>query len=260
VNEELAYNKKTLTTGVIVRISGPVVGVSGLEGVRLYDVVWVGEMGLVGEVIRLSGDQAIIQVYENTDGVRVGEHVQMSGSPLVAHLGPGLLGSVYDGLQRPLETLAKKSGYYLQRGLSASPLPDDIRWPFTARVSPGDRVRPGDLLGVVQESKTIEHRIMVAPGQGGRVVEIHNADFLVNDVVVAIEPEGNHHTANYEITLCQRWPVRQPRPVHARLPREARQLSRAVSAPAKPLLNIAWRAGQISMWLYTWAAVSGATK
>jgi len=218
LNQALTHAPEAQPTGVIVRISGPVVGVSGLESVRLYDVVLVGELGLVGEVIRLTSDQAIIQVYENTDGVHVGEPVQMSGAPLVAHLGPGLLGSVYDGLQRPLESLAKKSGFYIHRGLSASPLPGDIRWHFTPRVAPGERVGAGDLLGEVQESKTIVHRILVAPGQAGRVLEIREADFQIDEVVALIEPEANHRKSHYEVTLCQRWPVRQPRPVHARLP------------------------------------------
>lgn len=218
MNEGSTYTQDTRPTGTIVRISGPVVGVSGLQGARLYDVVWVGELGLVGEVIRLAGAQAIVQVYEDTDGVHVGEPVRMSGAPLVAHLGPGLLGSVYDGLQRPLETLAGKSGYYLQRGLSAPPLSEAARWHFTPRLKSGDRIGSGDILGVVKESKTIDHRILVPPGLAGRVAEIREADVQVDEVVAVIQPEGNHRKSLHEITLCQRWPVREPRPVHARLP------------------------------------------
>jgi len=205
-------------SGKIIRIAGPVVGATGLMGVRLYDVVQVGELALVGEVIRLASDMAIIQVYEDTSGVRVGEPVVNTGLPLVAHLGPGLLGSVYDGLQRPLEVIAASTGDFIRRGVQASPLPEEVNWNFTASVSVGDLVGPGDLLGVVPESKTIEHRILVPPEQRGRVVEVRNGSFKLNDVVVKIESSDDHRSELLEITLVQRWPVRQPRPIYNRLP------------------------------------------
>ena len=205
------------STGEIIRIAGPVVGARGLEAIRLFDVVHIGEMGLIGEVIRLTGNTAIIQVYEDTSGVRVGEPVQNTSLPLVAHLGPGLLGMVYDGLQRPLKTLADISGDFIHRGVSASPLPEDIRWKFTPCVQIGEYVNSGDVLGSVPESQTIDHRIMVPPGQRGRVIEIRDGNFKPSEVVASIDLEGDHINGYQEITLISRWPVRRPRPVQTRL-------------------------------------------
>jgi V/A-type H+-transporting ATPase subunit A len=205
------------STGEIIRIAGPVIGARGLEAIRLFDVVHIGEMGLIGEVIRLTGDTAIIQVYEDTSGVRVGEPVQNTSLPLVAHLGPGLLGMVYDGLQRPLKTLADMSGDFIHRGVSASPLPEHIRWEFSPCVQIGEYVNSGDVLGSVPESQTIEHRIMVPPGQHGRVIEIREGNFKPSEMVASIELEGEHINGRQEITLISRWPVRLPRPVQTRL-------------------------------------------
>lgn len=203
--------------GSVVRVAGPVVGAVGLKDVRLYDVVHVGNMGLVGEVIRLAGDLATIQVYEETSGVRVGEPVHVTGMPMVAHLGPGLLGQVYDGLQRPLQILADLSGNFIQRGLSASPLPEDSLWSFTPRVKIDDLVEPGTVLGVVPESQTIEHRVMVPPGVRGRIAEIREGEFKISDTVAILKTMGDATTDEREITLVQRWPVRQPRPIQAEL-------------------------------------------
>lgn len=213
-------NRTGTRIGKVIRIAGPVVRASGLEHVRLYDVVRVGELGLIGEVIRLSGELTTIQVYEDTSGVRIGEPVHNTGLPLVAQLGPGLLGQVYDGLQRPLEILAGSSGEFIQRGVFASPLPEEKRWHFMPRVSVGDMVGAGDVLGVVPESRTIEHRVMVPPHQRGRVVSIREGEFNVNETVAVIgsDKEAGIKT---EVTLVQRWPVRQPRPCQTRLaPRE----------------------------------------
>lgn len=210
--------------GRIIRIAGPVVSAAGLERVRLYDVVSVGELRLIGEVIRLSEGVITIQVYEDTSGVRVGEPVQSTGFPLVAQLGPGLLGQVYDGLQRPLEILAEASGEFIHRGVYASPLPEDKSWHFVPRVSAGDSVGAGDILGVISESRTIEHRIMVPPHVRGRVVGIREGEYKVNETV-AVVGSGNEADVNVEITLVQRWPVRQPRPCQSRL------------APREPLLT-----------------------
>ena len=204
-------------TGEIVRIAGPVIGAVGLEKVRLFDVVHVGEMGIVGEVIRLTGDQTTIQVYEDTSGIRVGEPVLTTGMPLVAHLGPGLLGNVYDGLQRPLEVLSNKTGTFIQRGVNASPLPTETYWKFTPYVSIGEMVGPGSILGVVPETHAIQHHIMVPAGLYGRVVSIQEGEYKSDDVVAVIEIEGNSSTKRAEITLVQRWPVRQPRLIDSRL-------------------------------------------
>lgn len=201
----------------IARVAGPVVGGVGLENVRLYDVVQVGKIGLVGEVIRLSSDMITIQVYEDTSGIRVGEPIRPTGKPLVAHLGPGLLGQVYDGLQRPLKELVRLSGNFIQRGMDASPLPQDILWHFTPCVAAGDQVSQGDILGTIPETRAIEHRLLVPPGCQGQVVEIRSGDFRWNDVVAILSPQTDHKAPNIEITLVQQWPVRQPRPIQSRL-------------------------------------------
>lgn len=211
-------------TGEIVRIAGPVVGAVGLAGIRLHDVVRVGELGLVGEVIRLSGDLATVQVYEDTSGIRVGEPVFSTGQPLVVQLGPGLLGRVYDGLQRPLKVLAGLSGDFIERGVSAAPLPQDTQWAFTPCVTVGEHVGPGDALGLIPESLAIQHAILVPPGLHGRVVQVYEGKFTLHDVVAVVEPEDNH-SEQQEITLLQQWPVRLPRPCRTRL------------APCEPLIT-----------------------
>jgi len=211
--------------GKVIRIAGPVVRAVGLANVRLYDVIRVGEMGLVGEVIHLSEGLTTIQVYEDTSGIRVGEPVRSTGAPLVAQLGPGLLGQVYDGLQRPLEMLAEAHGEFIQRGVYVSPLPEEKRWHFTPRVSVGDAVSSGDILGVISESQTIEHRIMVPPQLHGRVTEIREGEFTINETVAVIEAEDETGDQRRTLSLVQRWPVRQPRPSQTRL------------APREPLLT-----------------------
>jgi V/A-type H+-transporting ATPase subunit A len=207
--------------GRVVRVAGPVVAAEGLGGIRVHDVVEVGELGLVGEVIQLSGEVTVIQVYEDSSGVRVGEPVRDTGQPLVAHLGPGLLGRVYDGLQRPLEKLAGMMGNFLMRGVSASPLPEEVAWSFTPSAVCGEWVGPGDILGFVAETQTIRHLIMVPPDVRGRVAEVREGDRRLNEVVAVVEVEGDRTGARREIGLAQRWPVRVPRPFQARLdPRE----------------------------------------
>ena len=217
-------NEKGARTGSIARVAGPVVAAAGLEDVRLYDVVRVGALGLVGEVIRLSGELATIQVYEDTSGLKIGEPVVSTGAPLVAELGPGLLGRVYDGLQRPLEDLAVATGHFLERGVAASPLPLHKRWPFVPCVTPGQQVEPGDVFGVVQESQTIEHRMLVPPGVSGRVAEARTGEFTVSEPVVVLDPLASSAApaspcrgGKHELTLTQRWPVRRPRPYRAKL-------------------------------------------
>jgi len=202
--------------GQVIRISGPVVGVVNLESVRLFDVVKVGEMGLIGEVIRLSGNLTTVQVYEETAGLRVGEPVQNTGLPLVAQLGPGLLGQIYDGLQRPLNELKAISGDFIERGVNAFPLPEARLWPFTPHVNEGDTVQGGDIVGTVPETPAIEHRVMVPPGVAGRVVEVRAGDVRLHDVVAVIESGRGSARAQHELTLVQTWPVRKPRPYHSR--------------------------------------------
>lgn len=202
----------------IVRIAGPVVGVTGLENTRLFDVVTVGEIGLVGEVIRISGPTTTVQVYEDTSGIRVGEPVSSTGQPLVAHLGPGLLGSVYDGLQRPLVALAEMGGSFIQRGVNAPSLNKEKLWSFTPSKHPGDEVGPGDMLGVVPETGCIEHRVLVPSGCRGRIIEVQPGEHRVNETVAVVAvAEENRQSREVNLTLAQTWPVRQPRPVHHRL-------------------------------------------
>lgn len=203
-------------SGRVVRIAGPVVGVTGLEESRLFDVVRVGEIGLIGEVIRLSGSITTVQVYEDTSGIRVGEPVYSTDQPLVAYLGPGLLGRVYDGLQRPLESIAKISGDFIHRGVDAPALDEKVLWSFIPRVKKNQEVRAGDVLGVVSETASIEHRILVPAGIQGRVVEIHSGDFNVTQTVALIADTQDGRRP-VELGLMQRWPVRQPRPVYYRL-------------------------------------------
>jgi V/A-type H+-transporting ATPase subunit A len=211
--------------GRIIRIVGPVVGAVGLAGIRLYDIVHVGDLGLVGEVIHLYGDVATIQVYEDTSGVRVGEPVYGTGQPLVAQLGPGLLGTVYDGLQRPLQTMAGMTGDFIERGVSAPPLPDEFQWAFMPCVDVGQLVGPGDALGSVPESLAIDHAIMVPSGVRGRVAWIYEGEFKSHEVVAVVESEDNGKGERREITLLQQWPVRFPR------------LSRNRLAPREPLIT-----------------------
>jgi V/A-type H+-transporting ATPase subunit A len=218
-------NESGNNIGKVIGIAGPVVRAAGLENVRLYDVVRVGEMGLVGEVIRLSEGITTIQVYEDTSGIRVGEPVHGTGLPLVVQLGPGLLGQVYDGLQRPMEVLAKTGGEFIQRGVYASPLSESKRWHFSPRVAVGEMVVPGDILGVVPESQTIEHRILVPPHQRGQVVSSCEGEFTINETIAVIKLGSEVGDAQCEISLVQRWPVRQPRPCQTRL------------APREPLLT-----------------------
>lgn len=198
--------------GKIVKIAGPVVGAVGLRGVHLFDVVHVGEVGLIGEVIRLSGDLTTVQVYEDTSGLQVGEPVINTDAPLVVELGPGLLGSVYDGLQRPLTGRTGGEDAFLSRGLTTEPLPRQQKWTFTPRVRVNESVKPGQVLGTLPESQNIEHRLLVPPGLHGRVTSIQEGDFSVDEVVAVITTGNNGNAQEHPIRLRQKWPVRQPRP------------------------------------------------
>ena len=190
--------------GVIYRISGPVVTAVGISP-RMYEVVRVGDEGLMGEVIELHGDQSVIQVYEETSGVRPGEPVIRTGQTLSVQLGPGLLTKIYDGIQRPLPELEKTMGVFITRGVDADGLDLEKVWAFNATAKKGDTVSSGDILGTVQETKTIEHRVMVPPGVSGTIKKIDSGDFNVTQTVCTLD-NGT------EIQMMQRWPVRTPRP------------------------------------------------
>ncbi|MAD72980.1 MAG: V-type ATP synthase subunit A [Candidatus Poseidoniales archaeon] len=190
--------------GVIYRISGPVVTAVGISP-RMYEVVRVGNEGLMGEVIELHGDQSVIQVYEETSGVRPGEPVVRTGQTLSVQLGPGLLTKIYDGIQRPLPELEKTMGVFIKRGVDADGLDLEKIWSFNATAKAGDSVSSGDILGTVQETKTIEHKVMVPPGVSGKIKSIDSGEFNVTQTVCTLE-EGA------EIQMMQKWPVRTPRP------------------------------------------------
>ena len=190
--------------GVIYRISGPVVTAIGIAP-RMYEVVRVGNEGLMGEVIELHGDQSVIQVYEETSGVKPGEPVVRTGQTLSVQLGPGLLTQIYDGIQRPLPKLEETMGVFITRGVDADGLDLEKNWDFNANVKSGDEVSAGQVIGTVQETETIEHRVMVPPGKGGVVKKIESGSFNITQTVCKLE-DGT------EIAMMQEWPVRHPRP------------------------------------------------
>lgn len=207
-------NKKVIK-GSIAKISGPLVVAEGMAGACMYDVVRVGDLGLVGEIIELKADTASIQVYEETSGLIPGEPVVSTGEPLSVELGPGLIEQFYDGIQRPLKLIEDTAqSAFISRGIAVPAIDRETKWTFEPRVKKGDSVSPGDVLGIVQETVLVEHRIMVPPGVEGTVESIKNGDFTVEETVAVIK------TANgkQNVSMLQRWPVRYPRPVARRLP------------------------------------------
>ena len=201
--------------GTLIQIAGPVVVAQAIPNVAMYDVVRVGHAGLIGEVIRLEGADATIQVYEDTSGLRVGEPVEASGGPLQVELGPGLLGMVFDGIQRPLEALVEMHGPFIRRGAEVVALDRARRWDFLPHAAVGDALVPGDVLGVVQETPQLVHKVLVPPGISGMLESIHKGECTVDDDIAAIRvgPAG----AIRHVGLLQRWPVRERRPVVRKL-------------------------------------------
>ena len=196
--------------GRIVWVSGPAVKADGMSEAKMYETVTVGESRLVGEVIRLTGDVAFIQVYESTSGLRPGEPVVGTGSPLSVMLGPGIIGQIYDGIQRPLKELSKASGSFIGRGITTTPIDTSKKYRFTPSVREGDEVGPGDVVGVVQETDLIDHSIMAAPDHpGGRVVGVvPEGEYDLETELATTERDGRR-TA---VKMYQKWPVRRPRP------------------------------------------------
>ena len=193
-----------MISGTISRVSGPVIIAKGMKGSRMYDVVNVGTEALRGEIIRLEGDEAIIQVYEDTTGLTLGETVENTGIPLSVELGPGLLSSIYDGVQRPLPVLLLKSGDFIGRGITAPGLDRSKKWEFVPQVKTGDELSPGDIIGTVAEFQ-FEHRILVPPKVSGKVTEIRAGTFTVDEIVCTLD-------ASVKLTMMHTWPVRIPRP------------------------------------------------
>ncbi|MBN1695177.1 V-type ATP synthase subunit A [candidate division WOR-3 bacterium] len=202
-----------MSEGKIIRVSGPLVVAENMKGSRMYDVVHVGEEKLVGEIIELEKDLASIQVYEETEGIGVGQPVFLTGEPLSVSLGPGLIESIYDGIQRPLDKIKDKTGNFISRGISMPAIDPQKKWDFNPVKKEGDKVVGGDIIGTVQETVLIEHKVMVPLGVEGTIEKINKSKFTVKDVVAVIKTkEGNK-----EITMEQRWGVRNGRPVKKRL-------------------------------------------
>jgi len=196
--------------GHIYRVSGPLVIAENMRGTRVYEVVEVGNERLIGEIIGVEGDKAIIQVYEDTTGLSVGDPVYSTGYPLAAELGPGLITSIYDGIQRPLPVLEQLIGFFVRRGVKAPPLPRNKKWHFKPLVKKGDKVSEGDYIGVVDETETVKHYIMVPPGIHGVIEEIASeGDYTITDFIAKIN--------GHELTMLQKWPVRKPRPYREKL-------------------------------------------
>ena len=196
---------KSKDTGILKRIAGPVVTAINFDA-HMYDVVKVGNEQLMGEVIKIDGEEIIIQVYESTTGIRPGEPVTNTGLSLAVELGPGLLTSIYDGIQRPLEVLIEKMGNFISRGVTAPGLNHEKKWEFVPVVKAGDEVKPGQIIGTVQETRSIVHKIMIPPNaKGGKVTKIEAGSFTVDDIVIELDSKE-------AFPMMQKWPVRVPRP------------------------------------------------
>ena len=203
-----------MTTGTITKVAGPLVIAEGMRDANMFDVVRVSEQRLIGEIIEMHGDRASIQVYEETSGLGPGEKVESTGIPLSVELGPGLIGSIFDGIQRPLAEIMRVSGANLQRGVDVPSLDRRKTWHFRPQAAQGDQVRGGDTLGVVQETPVVRHKIMVPNGLTGRVKSIREGEFTVEDTVCVIEAAGG---GDIPVKLMQTWPVRVGRPYKRKL-------------------------------------------
>ncbi|RLE50951.1 MAG: V-type ATP synthase subunit A [Candidatus Methanomethylicota archaeon] len=202
--------------GKIIRVAGPVVAAEGLRGAKMYEVARVGEERLIGEIIRLQGDVAIIQVYEETAGLKPGDPVYATGRPLSVELGPGLIGQIYDGIQRPLPEIRKQVGDFVKRGVTAPALPRNKKWKFTPTKKTGDKVQGGDIIGIVPETPLIKHKILVPPDLSGKIIDIVDEDeYTVEDKIAEIETSKGEKIS---IKMMQVWPVRKPRPFKVKLP------------------------------------------
>ena len=250
--------------GEVTWISGPVVRARGSRQVGMLELVEVGEEGLVGEIIGLEGDIITIQVYEETSGLHPGAPVYGTGLPLSVELGPGLLRSIFDGIQRPLPELEKAKGSFITRGLRFNPLDRKARWNFQPRLHAGDKVKGGDILGTVQETEALEHRIMLHPNKSGTLKWIAEAgEYTLEQPIARLESEKGTE----EITMIQRWPIRRPRPYKSRRrqteplitgqrvldssspsQKAARRPSRAPSGPGRRSPSTASPNGRMPRW------------
>ena len=197
-----------MKSGKIIKVSGPLVVASGMEDANVYDVVEVSKDKLIGEVIEMRGDKASIQVYEETTGIGPGDEVYTTGAPLSVELGPGMIEQMFDGIQRPLVGLRNEAGDFLERGVTVNPLNRDKKWEFKKVANVGDEVEPGDVLGTVEETSVVTHKIMVPNGISGKVKDIKEGSFTVADTIAVIETEDG----DKELNMIQKWPVRKGRP------------------------------------------------
>ncbi|MBE6702109.1 MAG: V-type ATP synthase subunit A [Ruminococcaceae bacterium] len=211
-----------MTEGRILKVSGPLVIAEGMREANMFDVVRVGENRLIGEIIEMHGDRASIQVYEETAGLGRGDKVISTGAPLSVELGPGLVRNIYDGIQRPLETMRGKYGANIIKGIDEPALNRERRWSFEPAVSYGETLNPGDVFGYVQETSAIRHKLLVPPGYAGTVAEIHAGSFTVSEPVVLLRTADNKILP---LSMMQKWPVRRARPIMEKL------------APSEPLIS-----------------------
>lgn len=211
-----------MTEGRIIKVSGPLVVAEGMREANMFDVVRVGKDRLIGEIIEMRGDRASIQVYEETAGLGCGDAVVSTGEPLSVELGPGLMTNIYDGIQRPLEVMYEKYGSNIIKGIDEKPLSRDKKWTFTATVKAGDRVKVGDVLGTVNETELVLHKILVPFGKDGTVEEIQSGDFTVTEKIGSIKNDAGK---SFDVTLMQKWPVRKARPYASKL------------APSEPMVT-----------------------
>lgn len=202
-----------MKSGIITKVAGPLVIAEGMRDADMFDVVRVSSQRLIGEIIEMHGDRASIQVYEETSGLGPGEIVESTGAPLSVELGPGLIGSIYDGIQRPLNEIMKVAGTNLKRGVDVPSLDHKKKWHFTPLVKKGDTVAAGDTLGTVQETHAVLHRILVPNKTGGVVESICEGDFTIDETVAVLKTDKG----NVEINMCTKWPVRVGRPYKRKL-------------------------------------------
>ncbi|ABY93624.1 MAG: ATP synthase subunit A [Thermoanaerobacter sp.] len=206
-----------MSQGIITKVSGPLVVAEGLPEAKMFDVVKVGNQGLIGEIIEIRGERVSIQVYEETSGLGPGDPVVSTGEPLSVELGPGMLEGIFDGIQRPLDVIEKKVGSFITRGIDVPSLNREKKWKFTPKVKSGDKVSGGDIIGTVQETVIVEHRIMVPPAISGIVEDIREGEYTVTEPIARIKTDSGQIV---EITMMQKWPVRKARPYKEKLPPE----------------------------------------
>lgn len=205
-----------MSKGTIKKVAGPLVIAEGMRDANMYDVVRVSDRRLIGEIIEIHGDQASIQVYEETSGLGPGEPVESMNVPLSVELGPGLISSIYDGIQRPLDGIMKKYGNRLQRGVEIPSLDHEKKWDFVATAKVGDDVEPGDIIGKVQESPIVVQKIMIPMGIKGTIKEITSGSFNIDEKIAVVTTDDG----DKDVTMLQKWPVRKGRPYKKKLPPE----------------------------------------